>query len=234
MSDKPILFSAPMVRALLDGRKTQTRRFLTAFTDDPPAFPHQGVITALDPNEKPYRWPRTYAVGDRLWVRESGHLLREAFDHNFYAGVDVFRDAGFQHAADGFIVPARVYDTPLAEWAGDCARVSRPSIHMLRWASRLTLVVTDVRVERLQDISEADAIAEGVQRDSSAFMHAGWWVYDGEKRPNGEPAIMTTSARDSFASLWRSINGPGSWQENPWVAAYTFRVLRGNIDAVRP
>jgi hypothetical protein len=93
----------------------------------------------------------------------------------------------------------------------------RPSIHMPRSASRLTLRLTDVRVQRLQDISEEDALAEGVKRSQRAI--------------SPDSADYCT-ARDSYASLWESIYGPGSWDANPWVWALTFSVIKRNVDEV--
>lgn len=98
-----------------------------------------------------------------------------------------------------------------AEWMGRL----RQGMHMPRWASRLTLTVTEVRVERLQDCSEADAVAEGIE--------------PGHRLPCGG---MSHAATDLFCDLWDSIHGPGAWALNPWVAAYTFRPILGNIDRI--
>lgn len=229
MADRPILFSAPMVRALLDGRKTQTRRLIPSATvdayyeyDDWCRSVSAGVPTSRQ-WEPEYFLERTrIQPGDRLWVRESGQLLREAYEHEPGVG-DLYRDAGFYHSADGEIVAARSYDTPIREWIDDCARINRPSIHMPRWASRLTLTVTDVRVQRLQDISEEDARAEGVECDSD-----GWRDYL-------MPATQCcATATTSYLTLWDSINGAGAWEQNPWIAAYTFTVERRNIDVGAP
>lgn len=226
--DRPILFSAPMVRALLAGTKTQTRRVLK-----PQPYLHN-VWQCEDTGSW---WQSGYGEsgddlidlriqsGDRLWVRESGQLLREAYDHDPRCSVDLWRDAGFYHSADGEIIEARSYDPPLAEWADDCSRVNRPSIHMPRWASRLTLTVTDVRVQRLQDISEEDAIAEG----TGLFVPGHGFITDSELR--AEPGYANfLYARAGFEAIWTEINGTGSWAANPWIAAYTFTVERRNID----
>jgi hypothetical protein len=216
MSDKPILFSAPMVRALLAGTKTQTRRGM--FKEDPPNDGRRGIFQkALDMWEWLTRYencggtilpqPR-YRVGDRLWVRES--LRVESTDQ----GVRYLT-----YAADG----AQMW--PLSEWKGE--RNAVPSIHMWRWASRITLTITDVRVERLQDISEADAIAEGVERLN---QHVAFPIYRNYTAlPQSGPGALH-SARLSYSTLWNSINGPGAWEANPWVAAYTFTVGLHNID----
>lgn len=218
MTTRPILFSGPMVRALLDGRKTQTRRVLCAAdpTDDEPegyrdlpapyvAFGAPVCENVSDGNV--YRFPRSYAAGDLLWVREAWAPL-DACTHND-PGSQALVDRGFYRA-----------DHPV-----DCGDVSRwrPSIHMPRWASRLTLRVTDVRVQRVQEISEGDAVAEGIERDTD-----GWFDYQA-------PSVQCcVTARDSFMTLWDSLNarrGYG-WDANPWVAAYTFVVIRQNVDEV--
>ena len=99
-----------------------------------------------------------------------------------------------------------------------------PSIHMPRWASRLTLELTDVRVERLQDISEQDAVAEGIER--CAIGGRAWRIYSKSALPNeGYP-----NPRDSYESLWQSINSRSSWDANPWVWVLAFNVHHGNVD----
>ena len=104
-------------------------------------------------------------------------------------------------------------------------RTNRSPIHMPRWASRITLTVTDVRVQRLQEISQDDAIAEGIEFRPDS----GWatWNSDGSMRCGGSPMPI-----DAYRCLWTNINGTGAWDENPWVAAYTFTVERHNIDKV--
>ncbi len=193
MADRPILFSAPMVRALLEGGKTQTRRALKPQPSWEPATVDGCSFAAGWSWAGLSRFPDAArfceaaaqfvpcAPGDRLWVKEA---------HSF--GTKAYPDCLYR-ADDGG------YDL---RW--------RSPIHMPRWASRLTLLVTDVRVQRLQDISEADALAEGVEH------HAG---SDG---PCAE-----------FEALWNSINGPDAWAENPWVAAITFEVVHANIDQVQ-
>lgn len=206
MTDRPILFSGPMVRALIEGRKTQTRRVMNPQPvsclswDDPPAgsYPSKNGWSRL-----------RYAVGDRLWVRETIDM-----GHTGY----VICTCTYQ--ADGTPVDLR----PAPFWAGDQTRKLIPSIHMPRWASRLTLTVTEVRVQRLQDISEADAIDEGVL--SLPPVHA-----SGPLTERGCPPIGGSPV-ERYARLWDDINGPGAWAENHWVAAYTFTVEHRNIDAM--
>ena len=195
MTDRPIIFSAPMVRALLDGRKTQTRRVLG---NSGPGRGRSNIFSAqigwsdsyvLDPGNANWRERDTpYAPGDRLWVRE-------AFS---YESLDVDRN--------GFMPPW--YWADGNPESGDFTR-PKPSIHMPRWASRLTLLVTDVRVQRLQEISRGDAMEEGCPFANMA---------DG---PN---------PRDWYRGIWNSIHGPGAWDASPWVCAISFDMLRGNID----
>lgn len=187
MTDRPILFSPPMTRALLDGSKTQTRR----------------VLSALDENYLPRRWPNKPAVGDRLWVRE--RVYADCMVNILTGERSTNAIVAYYHADD-----AEVCERLGFNLAWEWKRLSLPSIHMPRYFSRLTLIVENVRVERLQDITEADALAEGVAIDS------------------GYPG----SACDAFEALWADINGPTAWATNPWVAAISFRVVRANIDAL--
>lgn len=199
MNAKPILFSGSMVRALLAGNKTQTRRIIKnhplidgGFTDEFIKLPENNVAADC----------KYGAPGDYLWVRETWQPDPEAGSN--YPEVSVPSDS-VCYAAD--IECARDY-----KW--------RPSIHMPRWASRLTLHITDVRVERLQDISEEDAKAEGVESPAYPAAGGGWIAYDDGKWADG------------FAALWESIHGPGSWGANPWLWAISFRVIKQNIDQV--
>jgi hypothetical protein len=226
MVDIPIIFSAPMVRALLEGRKSMTRRVLNrlriaampessayTLTGDgaaralleatdfrnidsnlwvwsAKAFDHQAPATRT-------RWHARipYAVGDRLWVRES---LRR-FDRE---------PPTAQYIADIIGVPAPIgvdrHPNGAALW--QWKRKAIPSIHMPRWASRLTLIVTGVKVERLYDISDDDIRAEGIQDTQTSWLNA-------------------------WRSLWEGINGPGDWETNPFVVALSFRIIKANVDA---
>lgn len=179
MKERPILFSAPMVGAILDGRKSQTRRVAKEFAgrDDLDAilrrFPNQHGCPHGEP-------------GDRLWVRETW----AAFD------------------ADG-MHPGRQHDLRDGPWpliaygvAKDFPKgTARPAIHMPRWASRITLEITGMRVERLQDISRGDAMEEGCPFPNMAT--------------GDDP-------RAWFCELWRDINGDESWDSNPWVWVIEF------------
>jgi hypothetical protein len=195
MSEKPILFSGPMVRAILDGRKTQTRRVLK------PQPEADGLYHDMKAAHRALRWLK----GDRLWVREAFAI---GFDYDA-EDKPIGDEPKLFYAATNAV---RWFDTETDEWR-DAPRW-KPSIHMPRWASRITLEVTGVKVERLQDISDADARAEGVERDSD-----GWRDYL-------EPSTQCcATAKTSFLTLWDRINGPGSWEANPWVVAVAFRVL---------
>jgi hypothetical protein len=232
---RPIIFSAPMVRALLDGRKTQTRRvlkpqpYVNGFHFDgrdilchedflPPAalLMDRGKgkggyrISDMEDGLKAFT---KYEVGDRLWVRESV-CAEEDGDHG-RLGVRYLADdqwlGGCGASAAGvegwFIL--RTYRSTDPDLDGG---KPVPSIHMPRWASRLTLTVTDVRVERLNNISEVDAQAEGA-------MHV---LGDCRYSPH----------KEGFHDVWRAIHGADAWDANPWIVALTFTVGRHNIDAV--
>lgn len=217
MADLPIIFSAPMVRALLDGRKTQTRRVQHKDVSMAGSIDNStGRPIAIDATAWDRRWPvRTrYAVGDRLYVREA---------------VTWVSAWGWRYRADND-------DLTEQRAAGEVYKLT-PSIHMPRRASRITLTITDVRVQRLQDCSEADALAEGATwHDGMGVGHSGW-------RHDRTDGFVFATARDSFERLWgrlhpaivmrspgASMANPGAWSQNPWVAAYTFTVARGNID----
>jgi len=183
MKERPILFSGPMVRAILDGRKTQTRR-------------------VVKPQEHALQWPACGcatpygAPGDRLWVRET-----------------------FTCVAGPNILPGRVVyraDEPELDvrWT--------PSIHMPRYRSRITLEVISVRVEPLNNISATDAIAEGIEPYGQLI---GLSVYTTFR--DYLTGAKDRAARQSFETLWESINGTGSWDANPWVWVVEFRRLEG-------
>ena len=231
MTDRPIIFSGPMVRALLDGRKTQTRRILKPQPDTK----NGGTIwsgTPFGPLSYNGTWPDgtrsiqsvPYAPGDRLYVREAHYLTDDSDEECVVYAED-------QNAVDLHLASIQTVKTHLnlsTEWAKPHIKL-RPSIHMHRWASRITLTVTEVRVQRLQGISEADARAEGIEpytgpksvpegefayRDYYEHAAPGWWLHP----------------RGSFGSLWNSLHGPDAWDANPWVAAISFTVREGNID----
>lgn len=219
MADKPIIFSAPMVRALLDGRKTQTRRVLKP----QPKVLKNGIWYRPYPVLRPLQWEylhgdriagfadTRYAPGDRLWVREA-FIGPYAYEVNEYPPRD-WGNKPIWFPDDG-PVPDK--------FAGQFWHRARPSIHMPRWASRLTLTVTDVRVQRLQEISGEDCLAEGVQCATCDAMKA--------SACRGRGCFASI---DAYRTLWNSLHGPGAWEANPWVAAYSFTVQRGNIDEIK-
>ncbi|MDX1158409.1 hypothetical protein GOL34_25275 [Sinorhizobium medicae] len=224
MADRPILFSAPMVRALFDDRKTQTRRiikpqpFASGYYDGEIEI---NVIPANDHYPKAFRF-NANAVG-------GGAILEEVFEPRINAGDRLWARETWQGRAFGDYQPTKSSLCEVRYAATDpCADLDaeargypwRPSIFMPRWASRLTLIVTDVRVERLQDISDADSIAEGVEQ-SAKFP--GRYL-----TPAGDYAVPKVA----YQRLWENINGKGAWDANPWVAAYTFSVIKQNIDQI--
>ena len=215
MADRPILFSAPMIKALLAGRKSQTRRVFKGIEQLPNGNFHihgpGGGIVGVREEDVPNH-ALDYArisVGDRLWVKEN-HAIVPRTAYRMSEGVQQTLKPGDDH-------DAAVY---AAEWERSKPGRWRPSIHMPRWASRLTLTVTDVRVERLTSISEEDARAEGVEPSPT---HPGWWL-------SQTAGKLCPTARDAYGDLWNAINGEGSWQADPWVAAYSFEVHHANID----
>jgi len=227
MRERPILFSGPMIRAILAGTKTQTRRVIRPQPDVPadakwidrgglwwPCIDTLGR-GALDPVGPGIRCPLG-EPGDRLWVRETWGIQASLSDPG--APPDHFV-AGIQWAAD---LGAAVKHVHMDQWRTRYERVDpwRPSIHMPRWASRIDLEVVSRRAERVQDISEADARAEGVERVTSVgpMRAMGWRDYAG-----GAGFLHAT---DSFRSLWESIHGAGAWAPDDWVWVVEFRRVR--------
>ena len=206
MNERPILFNAPMVRAILSNTKTQTRRI---FKPDRMTWDANGRYTtyAMRGGElsttgsgpfKPSSWLHYCPYGqpgeDRIYVRETW-AAPHAYDH--LPPRLIPQDARIHYAA--------TEDRGGLLW--------RPSIHMPRWASRITLEVTGVRVETLQDIDLADALAEGIS-DTGAL------ILDSAGNEQGGPIA-------EYAVLWEQINGPGSWDANPWVWVIEFKRVEG-------
>lgn len=215
MKDRPILFSAPMVRAILAGTKTQTRRAVKSTG-------MYAIDASIHGEEKARRELAALATrcpygqaGDQLWVREA------------------FSGPHCMDASDGCKA------VPPSKW-GDCSRIwywadgnptegdwtrPRPSIHMPRWASRILLEITGVRVEQLQNISFEDAIAEGVYH-YAAELATNPKVTKAdiekmiERHGSGKPQCL-------YAQLWESINGAGTWGINPFVWVVEFKRLEG-------
>lgn len=205
IKERPILFSAPMVRAILEGRKTVTRRALK--------MPHGFWETSATGELVPIPANCPYGKsGDRLWVRETwaGPLVDEDQMHLVEMnGWDSFRKPEHcQYRASGGTAEFFDYakDETVCRWT--------PSIHMPRWASRILLEITDVRVERLRDITEEQAKAEGVQLYTDHAELGDWWHVEGIETYSADP-------RKSFELLWSSVGG--DWNANPWVWVVEFK-----------
>lgn len=212
MAHKPILFSAPMINALLAGRKTQTRRIIKGVRRDncmivkPATKTRSIVITHVI--GAPSFGLLPFQVGDYLWVRETWA------EYTMFGNSSLFGE----QEADLIAYRADGENKQVTKWT--------PSIFMPREHSRLTLEVTHVRVELLQKLTREDAISEGISalplqdpKDPSA-----WW----QSAP-GQHQARTPEA--SFKKLWDSLNSKRGfgWEQNPWVAAYTFKVHHSNI-----
>lgn len=200
MKERPILFSAPMVRAILDGRKTQTRRVVKIPSTPKLYSESDWMIDCVPIGKCPYG-----QLGDRLWVREAFMYL-----DNRDGGRKVHYCAG----GDDMQITAGKDD----DWRGSTKW--KPSIHMRREYSRITLEVVDVRVERLQEISYEDAIAEGVS-DMTALLHDEWQPSNGES--GDDCARRLRWPQPLYQQLWDSIHGPSAWDTNPWVWVVEFR-----------
>lgn len=220
MTDRPILFSGPMVQALLDGRKTQTRRVLRGVGTCDQVVKDHGrgggwhVTDSRGGWMSPVKVP--HAIGGRLWVRETFACVNDyGQEAILYRANDEVVDVSDE------IVEANINKFMASAWVEDqrsgVEGAWSPSIHMPRWASRLTLTVTDVRVQRVQEIGEGDAKAEGITDD---------WPDGPDATDDQRPYAQT------FSYLWDTIHTePGeTWGDNPWVCATTFTVHRCNID----
>ena len=221
MKERPILFSAQMVRAILDGRKTQTRRIV----NKPIPVGHKFHGWIIESTDKKRDGCAAWSIGDdalaydlivakckygkpgdRLWVRETWHTI---FDNELFDGEKfgkqksacIADNQGFMPVCkDGIVYRADVPNLIGARWT--------PSIYMPRWASRILLEVTDVRVEKLQDISEEDAISDGAAQITDEYTGC---------------ADDICSHAHAYKFIWESINGQGSWDLNPWVWVVEFR-----------
>ena len=199
VKERPILFSGPMVRAILAGQKTQTRRVvdLSKGWDVGPNYagecwPVRKVKNELVRMRCPYG-----QVGERLWVRETHYVER----------------AGYQDGSDRFILYKATDDhAPVSKWT--------PSIHMPRFASRINQEIVRVSVERLQDITNLDCNAEGITPIGKGIA-----MPDGSFAQAGRYESKASTVRQLFSGVWESINGPGSWDLNPWVWVVQFKKL---------
>ncbi|HCH9096605.1 TPA: hypothetical protein NNT20_003697 [Salmonella enterica] len=205
MKDRGIIFNGEMVRAILDGRKTQTRR---------PIKWKQTRFTEIGEREDGSNWPWSEdtekacdywhpcsfgAVGDRIWVRETFRVHSRATDVATLVYRASVRNSWTEQTHR---VPVAVCNKPATpeKWT--------PSIHMPRWASRITLEITDVRVERLRDLSEEDAKSEGIIPSAGGVLPG--WEY-----------------RINFRDLWMDIYGTDNWEANPWVWVIEFKRIEG-------
>ncbi|WP_306764802.1 hypothetical protein [Klebsiella quasipneumoniae] len=221
MTERGMIFNGEMVRALLDGRKTQTRRIMAP-------QPADDIERCIFPNPEAIGWKSSLRhkhgsttahfchygkPGDRIWVRETfqGPLFDYDLMDSYCKDPTPFEKPEFcVYKADGVPAP-EFYD------ANDELHCCwRPSIHMPRWASRILLEITDVRVERLNAISEEDAQAEGMEL-------TGWRPTYSDPDSGGE--VLTPY--DNFAQLWESIYGEESWKANPWVWVIEFKRVEG-------
>ena len=199
MKERPILFSAPMVRAILEGRKTMTRRVVKLRHGADVVVTNGQVWKPARVDYAGYVDCPYGQVGDRLWVRESWKHIEGGAVYDAAGGIMDSND------------PETIYRASRPNHSGPW----KPSIHMPRWASRILLEVTGVRVEQLNEISEADAKAEGAMfHDGRGIGHSGW---------RHDYKDVHANARSSFARLWESINGPGSWEANPFVWVIEFK-----------
>ncbi|HHG4657565.1 hypothetical protein ACSEVX_17190 [Pseudomonas aeruginosa] len=219
MKERPILFTGPMVRAILEGRKTVTRRVMKY-------QPHEDAsvtvgnynITVVDRHGEQQPGPEAFGAwwsdgergcisphgqpGDRLWVREAWAADAQVdaiAPRDLSQGEPIWYPADFSVRQTG------------------CSMISkgrgRPSIHMPRWASRILLEITAVRVERLQDISEEQALAEGVRGEPC----------DHARQACSDIGCWGDTAKGAFGFLWEQLNGAGAWQANPWVWVVEFK-----------
>ncbi|MEQ9832144.1 hypothetical protein [Pectobacterium versatile] len=243
MKERGIIFNSDMVRATLSGEKTQTRRIMKVQPPKAENFPGSsfGLCRAVHPDSKmfslnqydrlpkhPTDWdldgsvgvardagfPMTYRCpfgqsGDRLWVRETFN--------GFWLDDDVIQEIkdGISKASEfcDYRVDYPDSSQPMGGWT--------PSIHMPRWASRITLEITGVRVERLNDISEEDCWAEGIDAVDGRFDNAE--IIDMARKTG----CCIDDAKPMFALLWQSIYGEESWQANPWCWTITFKRIEG-------
>ena len=217
MKERPIRFNAPMVRALLNGSKTQTRRVVKPTPEADQVLGtitgSRGFVYSIDqtpfvqyPAVRRIRWDCPYGQpGDLLWVRETWRGIVQVNGPH-----EPYQTGVARYVPDPEHCKKVEY---AATYTASCKEAWLPSIHMPRWASRITLEVTAVRVERLHDITADDAMVEGIVR-----LADGGYAADKDGRH-----YHAASARHAYASLWEPVNGPDSWDANPWVWVIEFR-----------
>ena len=233
MKERGMIFNAEMVRAILDGRKTQTRRIMKPQPEPCPRgghwWPSNVFKTMLHVEDEMQNGKGGWGglvgdacpfgdVGDRIWVRETfqGPLVHEELFEEYSAYPEKFETPEYcEYAADGGVRPeyCDLDDNLRHGW--------RPSIHMPRWASRILLEITNVRVERLNAISEEDAEAEGIDMEA---LYDSQDCYDciADHNMTGRPTVT-----GAFKYLWESIYGAENWLANPWVWVIEFKHVEG-------
>ncbi|WP_210452564.1 hypothetical protein [Pantoea ananatis] len=225
--ERPILLNAEMVRAVLDGRKTQARRIMKVQPDSP----NFGLLRITDSTKRSdigkYHWAESNAtgkhtrsalftcpfgaVGDRLWIRETWQGPLVSYDDAY----SMFKDPKPYQKVENCVYRADGDQYPEFTDADDNLRQGwRPSIHMPRWASRITLEITGVRVERLNSMKEQDAIAEGCSGGHNSIPGYHY----------------SATPHEHFHHVWQSICGEESWQANPWVWVIEFKRVEANHD----
>lgn len=241
MKERPVIFNGEMVRAILYGRKTQTRRVIKVQPESK-TFGLRKIIESENASEEgKYYWSLSDAlgisrarsnpflcpfgqVGDRLWVRETfadvntdgGPAFTYRADHGLKFCLDDESPVDYDR------YPGKNFAMWCSDlWNGEDGHSWSPSIHMPRWASRITLEITAVRVERLNDISEEDAEAEGIDMEA---LYDSQDCYDciADHNMTGRPTVT-----GAFKYLWESIYGVDSWNANPWVWVIEFRRVGG-------
>ncbi|MHB1956378.1 MAG: hypothetical protein ACYCOU_21830 [Sulfobacillus sp.] len=235
MTEKPIIFSAPMVRAILEGRKSQTRRIVkpAPYLQEISGTYGGRMLCFPDRARKGHGliWPNAReaiiaqcphgTIGDRLWVRETWRPDPPC--HSSWASTEFYgcRDAALS------LIPKEYRNPTHCLFSASCAyrdTISwRSPIYMPRWASRLLLEITDVRVQRVQEISEEDAIAEGARRfkdlpRTRAYQSCEWSM----ETPSNRDQCLGC-AKYAFGNYWNSLHGEVSWDANPYVFAISFR-----------
>ncbi|WP_271311477.1 hypothetical protein [Yersinia intermedia] len=236
MKERPILFNSEMVNAILSCRKTQTRRIM----GNQPAGQDLETVHVRHNDDFNFQWYGNLGEssyfpcplgkpGDQLWGREAYRMARSLDTHSPSKVAELSLNAGYKNPwapiqleADGTRIGKWTgFDTPpVITEAGKL----RPSLHMPRWASRINLLITGVRVERLNDISEQDAMAEGIDAD---YLAESQDHYDciADHNMTGSP-----TAKGYFSNLWQSIYGEESWEANPWVWVIEFELIKGGTE----
>lgn len=239
MADKPILFSAPMVKALLDGSKTQTRRLMPGQEYLQQAYsPIVSGTTIYNYAGEEVISRARYKVGDRLWVKE------ECWLYGIWEEDGLTKTGKTKHHFHLLNISAVRFSKPaeIAYWSypGKPAAAGfswRTGMFMPRQFSRLTLTVTDVRVQRLQDIDRDDAMAEGIVQTWGDFMgNPPEWAVNSINQhsdASGSHIYDNRTSAENYRELWAHLHGRESWDANPLVVAVSFTVDRCNIDAVK-